>query len=153
KVEPDNPDAQLALAYAYLRAKRYPDAMEIARRLRQQHPDSAQGYGLEGDVQMAQKKYALAAQAYEQALSRQKTARVLTRLHSAQSLAKLEASEKPLVDWLRDNPTSIEAREYLAGVYLDSGRQKDAIDQYKILLKSDPKSLPALNNLAWMLQD
>jgi putative PEP-CTERM system TPR-repeat lipoprotein len=153
KREPNNPDAQLALAYAYLRAKRYTDAMEIARRLRQQYPGAAQGYGLEGDVQMAQKKYALAAQSYEQALSRQKTARVLTGLHSAQSLAKLEASEKPLVDWLRDNPTSIEAREYLAGVYLDSGRQKDAIDQYKILLKSDPKSLPALNNLAWMLQD
>lgn len=151
-VEPNNPDAQLALAYVYLRAKRYADAMEIARRLRQQHADSAQGYGLEGDVQMVQKKYALAAQAYEQALTRQKNARIITRLHSAQSLAKLEASERPLVEWLRDNPTNVEAREYLAGVYLDSGRQKDAIDQYKILLKSDPKNLRALNNLAWMLQ-
>src|SRR5258706_5639172 len=153
KVEPNNPDAQLALGYVYLRAKRYSDAMEIARRLRQQHPDSAQGYGLEGDMQMTQKKYALAAQAYEQALGRQKTGRLLIGLHSAQSLAKLQPSEKPLAEWLRDNPTSIEAREYLAGIYLDSGRQKDAIDHYKILLKSDPKSLRALNNLAWMLQD
>lgn len=153
KVEPNNPEAQLALAYAYLRAKRHADAMEIARRLRQQYPGAAQGYGLEGDVQMAQKKYALAAHAYEQALSRQKTGRLLIGLHSAQSLAKLQPSEKPLVEWLRDNPTSIDAREYLAGIYLDSGREKDAIDQYKMLLKSDPKKLSALNNLAWMLQD
>lgn len=152
-LEPGNPDAQLVQAYQYVRAKRYAEAMEIARRLQRQRADSAQGFGLEGDVQMAQNKYALAAQAYGQALTRQKSARVMVRLHAAQSLAKIEASEKPLVDWLRDNPTDVEAREYLAGVYLNSGHDKDAIEQYKTLLKLDPKNLRALNNLAWLLQD
>lgn len=146
-------DAQLVQAYQYVRAKRYAEAMEIARRLQRQRADSAQGFGLEGDVQMVQNKHALAAQAYGQALTRQKSARLIIRLHAAQSLAKIEASEKPLVEWLRDNPTDVEAREYLAGVYLNSGRDKDAIEQYRTLLKSDPKNPRALNNLAWMLQD
>ena len=142
----------MALAYAHLRAKRYADAMESRGASNSNIPIQPKAMHSRATCKW-RKKYVLAARVFEQALSLQKTGRLLIGLHSAQSLAKLQPSEKPLVEWLRDNPASIDAREYLAGIYLDSGREKDAIEQYKMLLKSDPKRLSALNNLAWMLQD
>ena len=58
-----------------------------------------------------------------------------------------------LLQWLQIEPADVEVRAYLARAYLDSGRHKDAIEEYKTLLQFDPKNGIALNSLAWELQD
>jgi putative PEP-CTERM system TPR-repeat lipoprotein len=153
ELQPASMEARIAMAEIHLRAQRYSEVMKVARQLQQQHGNLVQGYVLEADVHWAQNNHLAAAQSYEQALTKQRTGRLIIRLHQAQSRAKMAASDKFLLDWLKATPNDVEARSYLARVYLDAGSHKDAITQYKLLLQRNPKDTVTLNSLAWALQD
>ncbi|MGH8684016.1 MAG: XrtA/PEP-CTERM system TPR-repeat protein PrsT, partial [Nitrosospira sp.] len=152
-IKPDYLDAQLMQAMLETRKENYAGAIAISRQIQKHHEKSPAGYVAEGDVLMKQKNPALAAKAYERAFALGKNGPLLVKLHASLSQAgKGAEANSRLLQWMKERPQDAAVRMYLAGTYMAEQRNKAAIEQYQIILKQDPKYVPALNNLAWLYQ-
>ncbi len=149
-LKPDYLDAQISLMSTEVRAKRYQEAVDVARQIQKQHPKSAVGFALEGDVLMEEKKYSQAIKMYETAHGMAKNAASMIKLHMAYALAgKTGEGDTRLVQWLKASPEDATVRLYVADIALKRGNYNDAIPQYEWLLKKQPDNVIFLNNLAW----
>ena len=147
-LKPDYRDAQAALVAVDMQAGHYDQAQATAQRIEKQDP--ALGAKLEGDILMARKQYAAAAQAYDRALTQGKTSLLALDAHRAWSLAgKADKADEVLSNWLKKNPNDTTARAYLGQSYAQAGRYKQAADQYQMVLEKNPDDVAVLNNLAW----
>ena len=54
--------------------------------------------------------------------------------------------------WLAKNPTDIAVRMNYANLLMTQQNNAQAITQFQTILKQDPNSIVALNNLGWLLQ-
>lgn len=152
-LKPDFLDAQLAQASLEVRKGNHEQALTIARQIQKQQEKSPVGYMLEGDLLMEQKKPALAVKAYEHAFTISKSGPLIVKLHASLSQAgKGKEGGARLTQWLKEHPDDAATRMYLAGTYLADRQNKAAIEQYLIVLRQEPKYVPALNNLAWLYQ-
>lgn len=150
-IKPDYLDAQLAQAALEVRKGDHEQALAIAKQIQKQQGKSPVGYILEGDLLTGQKKPELAARAYEHALSIKKSGPLIMKLHASLSqVGKGKEANSRLIQWLKDHPTDMFARMYLAETYMAERQNKAAVEQYQIILKQNPRSAPALNNLAWL---
>ncbi len=151
-LQPSSPPIWLAIAAVYDDAGRLPAGMEEARRLQKQYPDRATGFGLEGEVDARQKKWAEAIAAYRTALARQPEAPVAVRL-----LALLDAAGKGdevrsvAQRWILDHPRDVGVRAYLAEIAMRGNDHKGAAQQLRNALAFDPDNVVLVNNLAWVL--
>ena len=153
EIKPDLLDALTALVSIETRAGRYAEAMQLVKKVQSQYPKSHAGSMLEGDVRFAEKQYAQAATAYENAYTTARSGQLAIRLHGALALAgKQSEGEAKLTGWLKTNPDDLPVRIYLADVYLKQQKHKSAIEQYEYILKKQPQNLLVLNNLAWTYQ-
>ncbi|MFX5142075.1 hypothetical protein ABTC48_20555, partial [Acinetobacter baumannii] len=59
------------------------EALRVARDVQRQRPKAALGYVMEGELMMSSSKADQAIKAYREALSRERTATNVTRLHAA----------------------------------------------------------------------
>ena len=152
-LKPDFIDAQAALTGLEIRAGHFPEAMKIAREVQNQAAKSALGFVLEGDVLMAEKKFAEAARAYETADAIGKSGLLTIKMHTAYAQAgKPEWAERRLAQWLKQSPDDAAVRLYAADVSLKSRKYQSAIEHYEWLLQKQPDNVLALNNLAWAYQ-
>lgn len=148
-LQPGNLDAETALVVVHLRQGRFDEAISIALQVQRQLPRSALGWTLEGDIQAEKKHYTKAAVAYRKAIELQPSSLSVISLHRAETLSgDVKNADARLLKWLERQPADIPTRAYLAGVYLGSGRSRDAIKEYEVLLKQAPDHVLALNNLA-----
>ena len=154
EIDPANIDVQISLAVAYLNTKRYSEAAAIASTLKKERPKLPHGYALDADVQFAQGHYADALKAFEQAEKIAPSGVLRIRMHQAASLlARSPASEDRLVAWLKERPDDFNTRLYVADLYLEAARYKEAIAEYRILLAKNSRHVRVLNNLAWALHE
>ena len=152
-LKPDFIDAQVALADLEVRAGRFPEAIRIARQVQKQAAKSPRGFVLEGDVRMAEKKFAQAAQAYETAYGIAKSGVLAIRMHAAYAQAgKLDEADRRLAQGLKDSPDDAGLRVYAADAALKSGNYRNAIEHYEWVLQKQPDNVLVLNNLAWVYQ-
>jgi len=152
-LKPDYLDAEMLLCSAELAAGRYAEASKIAQQIQKQNPKSASGFVLQGDVLMAQKQFAAALKVYEKALVINNSGIIAVKMHKALSAAgNSKEAESRLVQWLKDQPGDVNARVYLAASYVTAKQNKQAIEQYQLVLQADPKNIRALNDLAWLYQ-
>ena len=152
-IKPDYLDAQLASVRLEARKENYEGAIAISRQIQKQHQKSPVGYIAEGDLLMKQKNPALAAKAYEQALGISRNQPLMMKLHASLTQAgKGKEANSRLLHWLKESPNDVSIRMYLAEVYLADRQNRSAIEQYQIILRQDPKYVPALNNLATTYQ-
>ena len=149
----ENVGAQRALASIEAQEKRYDAALDIARRMQKQQPSSAVGHVLAGDLLLAQKDYAQAARNYETATRFEQTSLIFMKLHGTLLLAgRADDADRRAVDWLREHPDDVEARRYIGDSFLRRGKNREAINQYQLVLKRDARDVLALNNLAVLYQ-
>ena len=152
-LKPDYIDAQLAQIALETRQGNFEKGVTICRQIQKQYPKSPVGYVAEGDLLMQQKNPALAAKAYEHAFAIAKSQPVMLKLHASLSQAgRGKEANFRLVQWLKENPTDVPLRMYLAEVYLADGQTRSAIEQYEVVLQQNPKYMPAMNNLATAYQ-
>lgn len=153
KLKPDYVDAVDALAGLEVRAGQPDEALKLARDLQRATPTSPAGLALEGDLLMTQKRHAEAAKAYQAAFTLQQTGLLAVKLHAAQTRAgNAKDADAKLQQWLTDHPDDIDAWQYSAGVNLQAGNNKLAVDQYQRVLQKRPNNLAVLNNLAILYQ-
>jgi putative PEP-CTERM system TPR-repeat lipoprotein len=153
-LKPDYLDAEVLLASVEARMGQYREAMNIAQKLLKQYPELPTGFAVQGDILMAQQQFAQALKAYESAAAIDKKSDVLEmKIHQALTAGgKGKEADARLVDWLKDHPGDVPAHAYLASVYMGTGQNKKAIEQYQVVIQNDPKNALALNNLAWLYQ-
>ena len=152
-IKPDFHDAQGALAELEIRAGHNSEALKLAQQLQKQVAKSPLGYALEGDVRMAEKNYPQAIKSYETAFGIAKSGPLLIKLHQASVLGgKRAEADSRLTQWLKDSPEDAEVRSYAAIDSVTRGNYKRAIEEYELLLRTQPDNVLALNNLAWAYQ-
>lgn len=150
EIKPDYIEAQSMLAALEVSAGRIEEARKIGRQAQKQAPRSPGGYIIEGDVLMAEKKYGEAAKAYETAYAIRKSGARAMRIHAAYAQAgKPQEGEARLQQWLKESPSDLATRLYLADFSLGNGKYRTAIEQYRLVLEKQPRNVVVLNNLAW----
>lgn len=125
------------------------EALTLARRIQDLHPDDATGHAREGDLLFQQRRYAEAATAYQHALERQGGANVLVSYHRALVLAsKGEDADRVLADWLARHPDDPAVLGGAAETNMLSGRHREAIGLFESLARLRPRDAAIRNNLA-----
>ena len=150
EIKPDLLEAQRGLILLALEAKRYPDAVKIARVVQEQRPKAPVGYLLEGDIASAQKNWDAAAAAYRAGLQRAASTDLAIKLHSVLiASGKAADSDKFAATWLKESPegrgippiswrsrTCAQglrgSREELSGCTADSTRQRGCPQQPRV---------------------
>jgi putative PEP-CTERM system TPR-repeat lipoprotein len=107
---------------------------------------------IEGDTYMLAGKVEDAIAKYEEAQRAKPNDALAIKIFNARRVAKKEAPERVLTDWLAKVPNDKGVRRILAQYYEATGKQREAIGEYERLVASDPDPL-ALNNLAWILAE
>jgi putative PEP-CTERM system TPR-repeat lipoprotein len=153
-LKPDYHDAAIMLTSVELEAGHYGEALKIARQIQQDHPKAASGFMLEGDVLMARKQFAPALAAYDKAFALNDSSPLLAiKVYQALTAGgKPKDGEASLLRWLGQHPGDTVARSFLASRYIMAEQNKQAIEQYNLVLAEDPNNANALNDLAVLYQ-
>jgi len=150
ELQPGNPLATLGLGNLALRTGELDEAMAIAKQLQQTQPKSPAGFSLEGDVLMARSEPRKAASAYETALAKAPASATVLKLYAARSRAGASNPGATLLDWLGEHPQDAAVRLAYASTLHQAGKKPQAVAEYEQVLKTQPGSVLALNNLAWL---
>jgi putative PEP-CTERM system TPR-repeat lipoprotein len=146
--------ALISLANLHMQAGRHAEALKVAQQAQKEKPSSGAGYMLEGDVLMAEKKFAQAAKSYETALSKDKNAIIAMKLYGAHmSAGNSGEAQARFAQWLKDSPDDVVVRTYVAERSMQSGEWQRAIGLYEWLQQKNPDNVAVLNNLAWAYQE
>jgi putative PEP-CTERM system TPR-repeat lipoprotein len=153
QLQPDHIQSQEALLRLEITDKQPEAALRIARQIQAQRPGSPVGFALEADIRMYQKKYSVAAKAYEQALAKGAGTDVLLKQYRVlTATGNLKGAEKTLLGWIKQHPKDLAARNFAAEIYMQTQRNREAIVEYEALLKAAPSNVIFLNNLATLYQ-
>ena len=123
----------------------------MARLSQKQRPKEAVGYTLEGDINIAQKKWGDAAEIYRAVLKKTPTSEVAIRLHTI-LLAAEKKSEADVFSsaWLKENPKDVGFILYMANGALVKKDFPNAEKLYLTVVNILPDNSIAYNNLAWI---
>ena len=150
ELQPGNPLATLGLGNLALRTGKLDEAAKIARELQQSQPKSPAGFSLQGDVLMAGNKPREAASAYQTALDKAPGSATVLKLYAARSRAGQPDAGATLTTWLNEHPNDTAVRLAYASTLHQAGKRARAVAEYEQVLKAQPRSVLALNNLAWL---
>lgn len=143
--------ARATLGQVELRAGRYAEALALADRLAKDLPEAPASLVLRGDVALAQGDMATAIKAYQQGFGMAPNSQLLIKLFLAEQRAgRPEDARKRAETWLQEHPDDSRVRSLLAASIHQSGDPEKVLGHYEQVLKTNPRNVVALNNLAWM---
>lgn len=151
ELQPDLLQAQRGLIELAVQSKRMPAALEVTRTIQKQRPKESIGYSIEGDVHLANRNWAEAANAYRAGLKVAPSADQAIKLHTALSSSnKAAEADRVAADWLKDRPKDPAMLLYLGDRALANNKLTDALRYYDRLIAEQPNNALALNNMAWV---
>ena len=151
EIKPDLVEAQRALIVLDLDGKKFQEALTTARTVQKQRPKEAVGYVLEGDIYAFQKNWDSAAAAYRGGLKQVNSTELALKLHSVLlASGKAAEADKLSSSWQKDNPKDAAFLGYLGDSALMRKDYSSAEKIYMALIKLQPDSAVAYNNLAWV---
>lgn len=106
---------------------------------------------LRGDLQGMARDFAAAAASYESAQRLEPTAQGAIKLFEARRVAKVDAPERSLTQWLERSAQDADVRRVLGLYYETVGQTDRAVAEYEKLVAADAADPSVLNNLAWSL--
>lgn len=153
ELKPDFLDAQRSLVTLNLEAKRYSDALAVARTVQKQRPNEGTGYSFEGDVKGSQKDWDAAAAAYRAGLKIAEGTELAIKLHAATLAAsKTVEADRFAANWVKTHPKDTQFRFYLGAEAMGRKDYAAAETLFLDLVREQPDNAAALNNLAWVSQ-
>lgn len=151
KLAPENRQIDRDLVAMLLAQGKPDEALRQARELQTRAPKYAGGYVLEGDVLLAQKKFADAERAYRAALKIEPAGVIAGKLIAAlHAGGKAKEADEVAARWLADQPRDTAVRLLLADRALRQRDLKTAAAHYTAVVGIEPNNVVALNNLAWV---
>ncbi len=152
ELEPDHLPAQRLQVLLAMRQKQPEQALVVARQVQKQRPTLAVGYMLEGEVQIAQQRWALAVAALRQAVAKVDAQQAATRLHFAMLKSGQAADAEAMASsWTKAHPRDLLFLFYLGDEALARKDFANAEARYRAVLAISPEHALALNNIAWLL--
>jgi len=155
KASPTAVPPVLALATAYLNQGKADKAIGLLDETIKKVPGNVQLLVFLGQVKLTQNKLEEAIQLDQQAIDAQPKDpagyRALAEIYLNQK--NWSAAERVLSNALKEIPFDVNLRLGAAAAQILKGDQKSAIDQYEAILKDQPNSLIAINNLVSLLLD
>lgn len=148
--DPGQVTAVTLLAFMKFQDHDLPGAIALAQALQKQSATKAAGFSLEGDLYMADKSWARAAQAYQQAMKIHYARPLVIKEFQALSEGSAKEPEGVLRDWLAKHPDDAVIHLLLGQYYVTHQHNTLAADQFERVLKAYPSNINALNNLAWI---
>jgi pentatricopeptide repeat protein len=155
KTAPDAIQPVMSLISAYVKQGNADKAITLLQDMHKRLPANAEVLVLLGQTQLAENKEAEALQSFKEAVAQQPK-----DLNGYNSLSELfirqknfDAAENTLQTAIKEMPGNPNFRLSLAGLQILKGDPDKAIAQYEALLKDQPKSLVAINNLVSLLLD
>jgi tetratricopeptide (TPR) repeat protein len=143
------------LVSTYIRLGKTDKASDLLRDAMKQFPDNAEALVLLGQVQMAQNKPNEAEQTYKLAIEKQpkdvKGYLALSEFYAHQKNYK--AAIGTLQAGLQALPGNLNFRFLLAGLHIQAGESDEALAEYEAILKDQPGSLLAVNNVVSLILD
>lgn len=143
--------ARAALTELAARKGNADEALQLVREAQKLDPKQAAGFMMEGELQLALKKPALALPAFEKAFSLAKSPQLLVKI-AALSKAAGKDPQARLQQWQAENPKDIVVATFLAEGYLAKQQYKPAAERLEAIVQIAPGNAVALNNLAWAYQ-
>ena len=140
--------ARVALARIHLKNKDFDAAKKLASELVQSEQGQADGYALLGDISFSQNAIPEALVAYQKAHEETPTTQSLLKLYAAHQ--QTSGGLGMLDGWLVEHDDDVPVRITKAIADISTGRESEAISQYKKVLEIMPEHIVALNNLAWI---
>ena len=150
-IKVDHLDAQRALIILDLEAKKYDQALAIARTVQAQRPEAGAGFVFEGDIKTARKDWDGAVALYRLGLQKVQSPELAIKLHAALlESGKAAEAERFAATWLKSQPKDSRLLSYLGVLAITHKNYVAAEKSYLALLQIQPESAAALNNLAWV---
>ncbi len=151
EIKPDLLEAQRGLIMIEVDAKRFEQALKLARDVQKQNPKSVAGFALEGDINAAQKNWDAAAGAYRAGLKLGPASELATKLYSVLRVSgKGPDADKFAASWQKDNPKDAVFVFYLGDEAIARKDYGAAERNYAAVVKLQPNNAVAYNNLAWV---
>ncbi|WP_295951973.1 XrtA/PEP-CTERM system TPR-repeat protein PrsT [Rhodoferax sp.] len=152
ELKPDLLEAQTNLILLDISSEKYQNAVEITRSIQKQRPKEVVGYILEGDVNVAQKKWDDALAAYRMGLKQTTSLEPASKIYSVLNAQnnKVEA-DKFSAAWLKEHPKDISFISYIADTALVKKDFIGAEKLYGSIIQIQPENAVAYNNLAWIV--
>lgn len=127
-------------------------ARSAARNVQTRFPKDPRGYHLEGLVYAAQRQWEPALTAFRAAATRRESSELTLQIHSAlQAAGKTEEAQRVAVQWLAKHPKDAYFIGYLGETAIVARDFATAETHFRAVLALDPRSVDAMNNLAWAL--
>jgi putative PEP-CTERM system TPR-repeat lipoprotein len=153
ELQPDFAPARIAQAELAMRTGKPDEAITVARAVQKFNDKNPLGFVLEGDIQMAVKKPALALAAYEKAFALARTPALMVKVADAMKQnGKGPAAMAFIAQWNKEHPTDATGTMYYAEQLMAAKQYKQASGLFEELLKREPNNPAVLNNLAWSYQ-
>ena len=155
KAAPDSVQPVLALVSAYVKQGKADKAVAMLQDIRKKFPNNAQILVLIGQTKAAQKKDAEAVQAFGDAIAAQpKDPAGYSALSDFYTNQKnYDGAGKVLQAALKELPANVNLRLAAAGLKVVTGDHNAAIADYDAILKDQPNSAVAVNNLVSLMLD
>ena len=151
EIKPDLIEAQRGLIMIDLDAKRYPQALAVARAVQKQRPKEAVGYLLEGDIHSVQKNRDAALVAYRAGLKLGAVPELALKAHAAMTASGKNAeADRFAATWMKEQPKDPKVPFYLGDLALVRKDFNAAEKLYQTVLRIEPNNAAAYNNLAWV---
>lgn len=141
--------ARVALGNLELETGNAKAAERIAKLLMSEHPESAAGYVLQGDLWMRDNRAADAKKSYQTAYKLSPNRPLLIKLFKAEEASgDSDQATARLRNWVETNPKDIAVRLALAQSLQQNGKDSEAIREYESVLQLQQNNVVALNNLS-----
>lgn len=151
-IKPESGQVQAAFVATAVKVGRADEARNMLATLQKQFPKNAGLMALEGDLEMAGRRFAAAAKAYRSALNLQDDASLAIKWVSAlRRDGKLDEARQQEAQWMSRHPNDAAFAFYLGDLALAANDLGLAAERYKRVLELRPDNAVAANNLAWIL--
>jgi cellulose synthase operon protein C len=152
ELQPQAVEPMIALASVLLRLNKRDEALQIAKNLQKDLPNSPAGLVLNGDLLAQEKNWTDAATAYRKAIAIQNTPQTNVKLHTVLVRAGKQTEADQLADQLvKSAPEEVGVRMFAGEQHIANKRWDQAVESYKLVLKKEPNNGIALNNMAWAM--
>lgn len=149
-IRADAIDVQQRLAALLVERGDNAGALQVVRNVQRQHATNPVGHVMEADIHAAANRWSEAATAYRRAIELKAGGEVAMRLHASLMRAQRKAeADRLATDWLRQQPSDMAMRGYLAERALAEQRHDEAAALFRKMNELSPGNALVLNNLAW----
>lgn len=154
-VAPMSPDVHRRLLDQAVRTRDYRPVLAAAKELKRLAPGSAAGHLLKGATEATRKDWTSALAAYQAALKKPDGAGQAERMYytTLKQSGQSARAQEFAANWLQDNPKDVHLRGLMGSEALVAGRKQEAELIFRQIIDIEPRSVAALNNVAWLLAE